>query len=221
VWTRFLGRLIPERIPWFAARLYDRLAGIAIDSYYGKVAAEITEHLGRGRILDVGTGPGYLPVRIAETAPEIEIEGVDLSRRLIGMARRRAEEAGVSDRVRFRTADANRLPFLDDSFDMVISTGSFHAWKNPVRVMNECRRVLKRGCEAWIYDPAQILTKEALDEPAGSMSLLERIAWKWGTFTSKAARRPTDEEIHGMIAGSEFFTGRVDRTGWLRIRLQK
>ena len=221
MWKKLVRYLIPERIPWFAARLYDRLAGTAIDSYYKKVAAEIVEHRDRGRILDVGTGPGHLPVRIAKIAPEIEIDGVDLSRRLIEIARKRAKQAGVSDRVRFRVADGNRLPFADDLFDMVISTGSFHAWRNPVRVMNECRRVLKTGCEAWIYDPAKLVTDAAKNELLGSLQGFDRIAWKWGDVTSKAVPPRSDEEIHDMIARSAFSKGWVDRTEWLRIRLRK
>ena len=113
------------------------------------------------------------------------------------------------------------MPFADDSFDMVISTGSFHAWKNPVRVMNQFRRVLKTGGEAWIYDPAKIITDAVRDKLLGSLKGLDRLAWEWGSFTSKASPSRTDEEIHDMIARSGFSQGRVDRTEWLRIRLTK
>jgi methylase of polypeptide subunit release factors len=42
--------------------------------------------MNKGLILDLGTGPGHLPVEIVKIAPEINIIGVDLSRRLIKVA---------------------------------------------------------------------------------------------------------------------------------------
>ncbi len=42
--SRFLRSLIPERIPWFAARLYDQIARSAIETYYKGVAELVTAH---------------------------------------------------------------------------------------------------------------------------------------------------------------------------------
>ena len=39
---------------------------------------------------------------------------------------------------------------------MVLSTGMLHSLKHPVKVFNEIYRVLKKGGEAWIYDPAKV-----------------------------------------------------------------
>jgi ubiquinone/menaquinone biosynthesis C-methylase UbiE len=48
--------------------------------------------------------------------------------------------------------DAKALEFADNSLDMVISTGSLHHWKDPLRIINEAYRCLKPQGEAWIYD---------------------------------------------------------------------
>ncbi len=160
--SRFLRSIIPERIPWFAARLYDQIAHSAIDTYYKEVAERVTSHTSQGLVLDVGAGPGYLPIEIAKMAPQITIVGIDSSKELVRIAQTNSEREGLSDRVRFLKCDCNKLVFADDSYDLVISTGSLHAWKNPVIVINECFRVLKAGCEAWLLDPADIITPEAL-----------------------------------------------------------
>ena len=44
------------------------------------------------------------------------------------------------------------MPFPDGEFDLVISTLSFHHWKQPEKGLDEVYRVLREGGEAWIYD---------------------------------------------------------------------
>ena len=96
-------------------------------------------------MLDLGTGPGYLPIEILKRSSGIKIIGVDLSRRLIHMARDNARRAGLSDRLSFEFGNSSRLRFNDGEFDMVLSTGMLHSLKQPVRVFQEIYRVLKKG----------------------------------------------------------------------------
>ena len=103
--SRFLRSLIPERIPWFAARLYDQIARSAIETYYKEVAELVTAHTSQGLVLDVGTGPGYLPIEIAKKAPRITVVGIDSSKALVRIAQTNAEREGLSDRVRFVKCD--------------------------------------------------------------------------------------------------------------------
>ena len=124
------------------------------------VAAEVTAAITAGRILDVGTGPGYLPIEIAARAPGLELEGIDLSPAMVRIARKHAAKKGVADRVRFQRAHAAELPFDDGSFDLVISTLSFHHWARPLECVTEIHRVLKPQHEAWIYDARRDTTDE-------------------------------------------------------------
>jgi ubiquinone/menaquinone biosynthesis C-methylase UbiE len=124
------------------------------------VAAEVTAAITAGRILDVGTGPGYLPIEIAARAPGLELDGIDLSPAMIKLARKTAAKRGVADRVRFHRAHAAELPFDDGSFDLVISTLSFHHWARPLECLAELHRVLKPQHEAWIYDARRDTTHE-------------------------------------------------------------
>ena len=54
--------------------------------------------------------------------------------------------------VKFKLANAIDLPFESNSVDFIVSTGSFHHWKHPFKVFNECYSILKPDNEAWIYD---------------------------------------------------------------------
>jgi len=218
---RIARYLVPERIPWFAARLYDRIAQTALESYYKEVAEQVVAHTSRGAILDIGSGPGYLPIEIARKAPDLRIVGIDLSKALIRIARENAAQANLSDRVQFIKGDGNRLGFKDNSFDMVISTGSLHAWKNPIRVINECHRVLKAEREAWILDPARVITPAAEKMMEGTVGLIERLAFRWGSLTSKVTRPYSRAEIEQIITRSAFQRGSVTEERWLTVKLRK
>ena len=148
-----------ERIPGVLASAYMKATRMVIESYYRPVAGEIVANLNEGTILDLGTGPGYLPIEIAKRSPTIKVIGVDLSRKLIEMARLNASTSGLTDRLTFQSGNAGRLEFADSSFDMVISTGMLHSLKEPVKVLQEIHRVLKEDREAWIFDPAKVASK--------------------------------------------------------------
>jgi ubiquinone/menaquinone biosynthesis C-methylase UbiE len=165
-----------ERIPGVLASAYEKATRMVIESYYRPVAAEIVAHLNEGTILDMGTGPGYLPVEIAKRSPALTVIGVDLSRKLIEIARSNASKAGLADQLTFKSGNAGRLEFSDSSFDMVISTGMLHSLKEPVAVLQEIHRVLKAGREAWIFDPARVASR------VGKHGFLIRPGWHHGSI---------------------------------------
>jgi SAM-dependent methyltransferase len=71
------------------------------------------------RALDLGTGTGKGARVVARRYSEASVVGVDLSLRMVEEARRLLPPE-LSERVRFEVADASRLSFPDDSFDLVV-----------------------------------------------------------------------------------------------------
>jgi ubiquinone/menaquinone biosynthesis C-methylase UbiE len=63
----------------------------------------------------------------------------------------RANAAGIK-RVEFRRADAEDIPYPDESFDYIICSSSFHHYPNPVISLKQFRRVLKPGGKSYILD---------------------------------------------------------------------
>ncbi len=114
-----------------------------------------------GHALDIGTGPGHIPVLAAERAPALSITAIDLAEEMLARARKRVEAAGLSDRITVRRGDAKRLPFADGSFDVVFSNTILHHIEEPVRLLAEARRVLKPGGALLIRD---LRRPETLDE---------------------------------------------------------
>ena len=89
------------------------------------------------RALDVGTGTGAGAFALARRFPEAEIVGVDLAAAMVAEARRKAPPE-LAGRVRFVEADAARLPFADDEFELV-------ALANMIPFFDELTRVLAPG----------------------------------------------------------------------------
>ncbi|MFH0725115.1 MAG: class I SAM-dependent methyltransferase [Pseudomonadota bacterium] len=145
-----------EKIPEVLASSYEKAARLVVEPYYRKVAEKIASSGVTGLLLDLGTGPGYLPIEIARRCTEVRIIGIDLSAKLIRAARANAAKAGLSGRLDFEIGNAAGLRFRKASFDMIISTGMLHSLKAPEKVLQEIHRLLKTGGKAWIFDPAAI-----------------------------------------------------------------
>jgi SAM-dependent methyltransferase len=135
-----------------SAGAYDALVATVLEGFYAHVAGEVAAAHPGGNLLEVGSGPGRLAVRLAREAPGMTLTGVDISNAMVERAARRAAGAGLSERVRFEVGDVAALPLSDGEFDGVVSTLSLHHWSDPASGLAEIHRVLKPDGGARIYD---------------------------------------------------------------------
>jgi ubiquinone/menaquinone biosynthesis C-methylase UbiE len=218
------GRFTIERIPSPLASLYEKASRLVIKSYYSQVAEEILSSFHQGLLLDLGTGPGYLPVELVKRSPKVRIIGVDLSRPLIRMAKANALRAGYASRVHFEVGNAAHLRFDKETFDGVISTGMLHVLRDPVSVLRECWRVLKPGQEAWIYDPARVCSQVDRGEWRASFSSFERIMDRFLPLFARLnpPHAYTRKQVEEWIALAPFRQYRIEEKGKeFKIRLRK
>ena len=218
------GKIYVERIPGPFITLYEKAARMAIDTYYVPVAEEVVASLKGGHILDLGIGPGYLPIEIAKRSPHITVHGIDLSRGLIEKARLNASKAGVSRQLHFEVGNASRLKFDDGSFDMVISTGMFHTLKDPIKVLKECNRVLKQGGKAWIYDPAQVTSQIDIGQWKSTFTFWEKFMYALFLLYAKInpGRTYDRDQVASMIEIANFREYEIQKeANEIRIRLTK
>lgn len=91
------------------------------------------------RILDVGVGTGLtLPLY-----PEFcDVTGIDISSDMLNQARKKVEKQALANVTLFEM-DACDLKFEDDTFDFVVATHILSVVPEPVKVVNEMRRVTK------------------------------------------------------------------------------
>ena len=109
----------------------------------GRVAElAVSVHAAPRRVLDVGCGTGYLLRLLAARCPQTtELTGIDAAPSMIEAAERAADDR----RLRFTVGAAERLPYPDDAFDLVVSTTSFDHWADQQAGLRECARVLEPG----------------------------------------------------------------------------
>ncbi len=97
------------------------------------------------RVLDIGCGWGGMALYLNRVAG-VEVLGITLSEEQRQVARRRAADAGVADKVRFELIDYRRVQEqLGGGFDRIVSVGMFEHVGPPnyQRFFNVCKNLLK------------------------------------------------------------------------------
>jgi len=185
--TRFIKDALrkPEAIPTPGAIFYNATVAKVLRKPETKIVRDIVEKMRNGTILDLGSGTGFLSIEIARKAPNLQVCGIDLGRQMVKIAGRHAK--GV-DNARFVFGNAAKLPFTDNSIDLVVSTGASHHWKAPRMVFDECYRVLKPGGEAWIYDGCPEVFKTRADR--------RKMSKQYGFLVSRLGHRVST--LHGF-----------------------
>jgi ubiquinone/menaquinone biosynthesis C-methylase UbiE len=115
-----------------------------------QLVVDAAEMLAIGRVLDIGTGPAYLPMGIASSCQNVQVIGIDISPVLIRDAANRIRKIRNNGEISLVIAAAERLPFTDNTFDLIQSTFSFHMWKDKILGLKEIHRVLKPDGHALI-----------------------------------------------------------------------
>ena len=217
-----------ERIP--EPEVMDDLEGVeaysaaASQAYLERIDRTFVEHalslgVAEGHALDIGTGPGVIPIMLAARVPRLRLTGTDLSEPMLQKALKAAGEAGVADRLDFRLGDAKSLPFSDRSFDLVLCNSLLHHLPAPLALFNEISRVSKPGGAILLRD---LRRPSRLEFPfhagwfgrhySGVMSRLYR-------DSLRAAY--TRAELEELLRRSKLAGARVFRTGTTHIGIER
>lgn len=113
------------------------------DAYIEKALSGIPADFS-GKLLEVPVGTGVLTVPVYKTLPNADITCLDYSESMMAAAQKKAQMLGISN-ITFRQGDVGKLPFTDESFDIVLSMNGFHAFPDKEAAYRETFRVLKKG----------------------------------------------------------------------------
>lgn len=196
---------------------YSRLAENYDDRWDFYIKTSLQETLKRidikpgQKILDVGCGTGVLLETLSEKHPDLMLAGIEPTPKMLAIARKRLKKT-----VHLEQSWAERLPFENESFDVVISCNVFRYIREPYQVLQEFRRVLKPNgfsiitdwCDDYItckiydiflrfFNSAHYKTyrrKECYDllYSTGFKDIeikRYKINWFWGMMTAKACKK--------------------------------
>ena len=117
-----------------------------------KVLSQLKSYKPTGKLADAGCGSGNLIVQIAKSLLNLDLIGVDISAEVLNLAKKRAIENDLPEKIEFKLGKVEDLPFPDNSLDFLLSTLSLHHWQDPIRAFNEFFRVLREDGTLLIFD---------------------------------------------------------------------
>lgn len=193
-----------------SAELYDHqvelLFGGAADAMRRMLLKPMKENITapRPKILEIGCGTGSFTRFTAMTFPDAKVTAMDLSYPYLKIAKKRLSKF---DRVEFIQGDGAHLPFQSESYDAVVTVFLFHELPKEERrrVLEESKRVLKKGGFFGAIDSIQIGDKKSLDE------ILERFPVD---FHEPFYKSYVDTPMRDLIADLGF-TDYQERLGFL------
>ncbi|HEV7699677.1 MAG TPA: class I SAM-dependent methyltransferase [Pyrinomonadaceae bacterium] len=104
-----------------------------------------------GKVADVGCGHGASTIIMAKHYPNSRFFGYDTHERSIETAGKKAEEAGVADRVTFEVANASEIP--NEQFDLICFFDCLHDMGDPIGAMRGAAQALAPGGSCMIVEP--------------------------------------------------------------------
>ena len=105
------------------------------------------------KILDIGTGTGDFAI-IAAKHTNAKIIGVDLSKKMIDVGKKKVNKKNLNTRISFKIADAEKLPFKKNSFDVITSGFVVRNFENMQKGLSEMYRVLNQEGIILILEPS-------------------------------------------------------------------
>jgi ubiquinone/menaquinone biosynthesis C-methylase UbiE len=125
-------------------------------------------------VADVGCGLGASTILLAQAYPNSRFTGSDYHNGSIELARKRAGDAGVADRVSFEVAAA--AAFSGADYDLVATFDCLHDMGDPLAAARHVREVLKPDGTWLVVEPA------AADDTAGNMNPIGRAYYSFSTL---------------------------------------
>jgi len=127
------------------APIYD-LFGILLASKARRCALQMAAIRNGERVLEVALGTGLNFIEILKKNPQGCVDGVDVSKRMLERARKRASKTGLQNYT-LHLCDCRRLPFEDDTFDMLMNQYLLDILpvEDFVSILREFKRVLRKG----------------------------------------------------------------------------
>ena len=172
----------------------------------------VDDTLRRGAsVADLGCGHGSSTILLAQAYPTSTIAGFDYHQASIDIARKRAAEAGVADRVHFEVATAQDFPGRD--YDLVCIFDALHDMGDPVSASAHVRKSLKPdGC--WM-----IVEPYAGDRLEDNLNPVGRIFYSASSFICTPASRSQEGAMClGAQAGEARMRDVVTRGGFAAFR---
>ncbi|MBO0866301.1 MAG: class I SAM-dependent methyltransferase [Mycobacterium sp.] len=187
----YLANLIPNWIP-------------ALDG--------VEDKLRRGAAVgDIGCGLGASTILFAEHYPATRLTGCDYHQHSIELARKRAADAGLADRIEFHVASAHTFPGTD--YDLIATFDCLHDMGDPLGAARHIHHALATDGTWLIVEP------RAGDAPTDNLNPVGRVYYNFSTFlcVPNALSQPGGYAL-GAQAGEHAISELAHQAGFTKFR---
>ena len=185
------------------AKWYTANTGRSYDEFT-KLARRVAGELRPGNhVLEVAPGPGYFCIELAKLG-DFAITGLDISHTFVEIASHKAAEARV--KVDFEQGNASSMPFADDTFDFLVCRAAIKNFADPVRALQEMRRVLKPGGRGLIIDLRHEASMQSIQQEVEGMGLnaVNKLLTKFAFRTLLLKSAYTRRQFEYMLVQANF-----------------
>jgi ubiquinone/menaquinone biosynthesis C-methylase UbiE len=190
------------------ARWYDRTTRKGMPEFKALAARIAAIVPAAGTVLEVAPGPGFLSIELARRG--LRVRATDISKTFVEIARRNAAVEGVD--VRFELGNAAALPVDDAAVDFVVCRAAFKNFTEPVKALEEMRRVLRVGGTALLIDMRRDVPVAELQRYVDGLGVSRLNRWfMMFVFRSMLIKRAYPlEEIRRMAAQAGWSDARIE-----------
>src|SRR5262245_19034581 len=172
---------------------YAAISNDTVNEVFARRAVELAPQ--RGQLLDIGTGPGHIAIRIAELS-ELEVTAIDLAEKMLAIARRSSVASPARHRIHIACGDAKATGFPEGAFDAVVANSLAHHLPDPAALFAEVARVGRKGAAILIKD---LLRPSTLHE-------LEELVWRYASHDTPHQRALFQSSLHAALTLDEIDT---------------
>ncbi|NND08406.1 MAG: bifunctional demethylmenaquinone methyltransferase/2-methoxy-6-polyprenyl-1,4-benzoquinol methylase UbiE [Saprospiraceae bacterium] len=134
--------------------LLNRVLSAGVDVKWRRRMVRATVSSQPSKILDIATGTGDVAIMLAQKSPASLVEGLDLSAKMLEIARRKASRRNLSH-ISFVQGDSENLPYPSNTFDAITVAFGVRNFEDTRQGLAECKRVLKAGGSLHVLEFSQ------------------------------------------------------------------
>jgi ubiquinone/menaquinone biosynthesis C-methylase UbiE len=186
----------------YAAATYHRYTEAYTDPWDALLIQRVVEERRRRRrggvLLDVGTGPAVLLLKLADqpALADLRFVGLDFYADMVAEARSAVRARGLTERIEIVRGDGHATGFPDESMDFVISRATIHHLEAPAAAYREIYRVLAPGGVAIVQDLRR-------DAPAEVVARFNGLRAEAGVPPTNLAEKYTVDEARAHLRAAE------------------
>ena len=176
---------------------YDQMDFTEVNHDFAQLASTLAPAI--ANVLDIGTGTARIPIILSNIRPQWRITAIDLAFSMLQLAEKNVRAAEKTKQIRLELIDGKKMPYPDNSFDLVISNSLVHHLPEPIIFLAEIQRVVKPEGSVLIRDLLRPESLLQLDEIVRQANLGDYSPHQEKLFRDSLHAALTLEDVREMV----------------------